>query len=97
MNPHSSSNNYKSCSSSGRKVDSNTPFIKPPDYKYAYLRHYGIKSFEEYCYKLKKGWPDSTNNMIWINHLIKKNLYNLNKIKIMKKIFNLTNISKYFD
>ena len=55
MNPHSSLNNLTSCSSSGKIVDSNSPFIEPPDYTYAHLKHFGNKSFEEYCYKLKRG------------------------------------------
>ena len=94
LNPHSSSNNYLSCSSSGKIVDSNTAFIDPPDYKHAFLKHFGIKSFEEFCYKLKKGWPDSTNNMIWIMNLIKSNKNNFKKVEIVRKIFK--NISYYF-
>ena len=96
INPHSSSNNFTSCSSSGKIIDSNTPFIEPPDYKYAYLKHFGTKSFEEFCYKLKRGWPDSTNSMIWINNLIKNNINNLKKIEIIKKIFNLTSIKEFY-
>lgn len=91
-NPHSSFNNYIACSSSGKKIDSSTPFLEPPDYSNAYLKHFGMKSFEEFCFKLKRGWPDATNNMIWINSLIKGNINNLVKLKIIKNIFNLTNI-----
>ena len=88
--PHSSSNNFISCSSSGKNVDSKSHFIDPPDYVYAVLKHFSIKSFEEYCNKLKRGWPDSTDSMLWINDLMKKNKNNLDKIKILKKLFNLT-------
>ena len=95
MNPHSSSNNFISCSSSGKKIDSNTPFIEPPDYTYAYLKHFSVKSFEEYCYKLKRGWPDPTNKMIWISNLIRRNLNNTKKLKIIERILNLKN-SSYF-
>ena len=94
MNPHSSSNNYISCSSSGKIIDSNSPFNEPPDYMYSYLKHFAKKSFEEFCYKLKRGWPDPTNNVKWINELIKNNINNLKKKKIIKKIFNLKNFSK---
>lgn len=91
-NPHSSFNNYIACSSSGKKIDSSTPFLEPPDYSNASLKHFGMKSFEEFCFKLKRGWPDATNSMIWINSLIKSNINNSVKLKIIKNIFNLTNI-----
>ena len=90
--PHSSFNNFNSCSSSGRKVDSSSAFIEPPDYKYASLKHFGIKSFEEFCYKLKRGWPDTTDSMIWIKSIIKGYQNNIEKLNIIKKVFNITNI-----
>ena len=90
--PHSSFNNFNSCSSSGRKVDSSSPFIEPPDYKHASLKHFGIKSFEEFCYKLKRGWPDPTDSLIWIKSIIKGYQNNIEKLNIIKKVFNITNI-----
>ena len=27
----------------------------PPDYKFAYLKHYHTKSIEEFCKKIKRG------------------------------------------
>lgn len=89
-NPHSSLNNYKSCSSSGKIVDSNTPFIQPPDYKYAFIKHFTSKSFEEFCLKLKRGWPGIPDNSNYINNLINENKKNIEKMKIIKKIFNLS-------
>jgi len=88
--PHSSSNNFISCSSSGKIVDNKSPFVYPPDYKYASLHHFGKKSFEEYCFKLKRGWPDKTDNKKYINDLIRMNYNNKDKIKIIKRVFNLT-------
>ena len=88
--PHSSSNNFISCSSSGKKIDSITPFLDPPEYQYAKIKHYGQKSFEEYCKKLKRGWPDSTDSNFWINKLMKNNKNNTKKTNIIKKIFNNT-------
>ena len=49
LNPHSSGYNITSCSSSGKYIDSKTPFVYPPDYKKAFLKHFYKKSFEEYC------------------------------------------------
>ena len=86
--PHSSLYNFISCSSSGKQVDNKTPYIEPPDYEYAAIKHFSIKSFEEYCYKLKRGWPDSTNTNLYINSLINSSRNNIEKIKIIKKIFN---------
>lgn len=88
--PHSSSNQFIACSSSGRIIDSKTPFLEPPEYEYAEIKHYGRKSFEEYCKKLKRGWPDSTNSNLWIINLIKNNQNNINKLNIITKIFNIT-------
>lgn len=88
--PHSSSNQFIACSSSGRRIDSKTPFLEPPEYEYAEIKHYGRKSFEEYCKKLKRGWPDSTNSNLWIIDLIKNNQNNINKLNIIKNIFNIT-------
>ena len=91
LNPHSSGTNFKACSSSGKKIDSKTPFVNPPDYKNAFLKHFSKKSFEEFCLKLKRGWPDITDNMIIINNIIKSNKNNKEKRKIIHKIFNITN------
>ena len=40
INPHTSLVNYKSCSSSGKSVDSKSPFVEPPDYKFAFIKHF---------------------------------------------------------
>ena len=90
INPHTSFVNYKSCSSSGRIVESQTPFVEPPDYEYAFIKHFYTKSLEEFCQKLKRGWPDITDNIVLINKLINENKNNKEKSKIIKKIFNFT-------
>ena len=89
-NPHSSLIKFKSCSSSGNFVNSQTPFIDPPDYKYAFLKHYYKKSFEEFCIKIKRGWPDITDKIFVMKKLIKENRNNIEKIKIIKNVFNLS-------
>ena len=89
-NPHSSLIKYKSCSSSGNFVNSQTPFIDPPDYKYAFLKHYYRKSFEEFCIKIKRGWPDLTDKIFVMKKLINENRNNIEKIKIIKNVFNLS-------
>jgi len=53
--PHTSQNNYSSCSSSGNIIKYNSPFNDPPDYKFAFLKHYHTKTIEEFCNKIKRG------------------------------------------
>lgn len=89
-NPHSSLIKFKSCSSSGKFVNSKTPFIEPPDYKYAFIKHYYEKSFEEYCIKIKRGWPDIKDKNLSKNNLIEENRNNKERMKIIKHIFNLS-------
>ena len=89
-NPHSSLIKFKSCSSSGKFVNSKTPFIEPPDYKYAFIKHYYTKSFEEYCIKIKRGWPDIKDKNFSKNNLIKENRNNKERMKIIRHIFNLS-------
>ena len=96
-NPHSSGNKFISCSSSGKQIPFNSPFNEPPDIKFAFLKHYWFKSFEEFCIKLKKGKADSDNYNLSkkIMAFYQQNKYDINKLNIMKKIFNLSlNINK---
>ena len=41
-----------------RKIDSKTPFNKPPNYDEAYIKHYATKSLEEYYEKTRRGRAD---------------------------------------
>ena len=70
------------------KNNSQTPYIDPPDYKYAFIKHYYKKSFEEFCIKIKRGWPDLTDKNYLKNFLINENRNNTEKIKIINKVFN---------
>ena len=54
-NPHTSPNKFLSCSSSGKIIKYNSPFNDPPDYKFAFLKHFHTKTIEEFCYKIKRG------------------------------------------
>ena len=96
--PHTSNLNIISCSSSGKKISSNSPFNYPPDYTNAKLKHYSYKSFEEICWKLKKGKADSTkiqNDIIIKNdfkRLYIENKHNIEKLKILYKVFNVSSV-----
>jgi len=95
-NPHTSFNKFISCSSSGKIINYSSPFNIPPDVKYAYLKHYYIKSFEEQCIKIQRGYADRHNENITlrIKNFFNLNKKNKNKLKIMKKIFNISSIDK---
>ena len=90
-NPHSG-NQFNSCTSSGIRISSISPFNDPPDIRYAYINHYSFKSFEEYCYKLIRGLADHYKNGIFIKikNFYLENKYDINKLNIMNKIFNLS-------
>jgi hypothetical protein len=96
QNPHTSLNNYITCSSSGKIINSSSPFNLPIEFEFAYLKHYQMKSFEEYCMKIKRGRP-VPQYMIYrkqkIYELIKDNINNNKKIKIIEKIFNISIIN----
>ena len=96
QNPHTSLNNYITCSSSGKIINSSSPFNLPIEFEFAYLKHYQMKSFEEYCMKIKRGRP-VPQYMIYrkqkIYELIKDNINNTKKIKIIEKIFNISIIN----
>ena len=93
-NPHTSLLNFTSCSSSGEIVKFDSPYIFPPDYTNAKLKHYYYKSFEEFCIKIKRGKGDrplTEKNKIIYQYFIdlyKKSKNNIEKTKIIKKIFN---------
>lgn len=92
--PHTSQLNYTSCNSNGKIIKFDSPFNYPPDYTNAKLKHYSIKSFEEYCYKLKRGRSDFTEieNVEFIKNsyekLLSENIKNHEKLNIIHKIFN---------
>ena len=89
-NSHTSIDTFKSCSSSGKRISGKTSFVNPPDFKNAFIKHYYFKSFEEFCLKLKRGWPDSTDKIKWISNLLNENKNSKSKLNIIKKILNIS-------
>ena len=61
-NPHTTSLPYISCNSVGkimtRRYFRKCHYNSPPNYERAALRHYATKSIEEFCKKIKRGYPD---------------------------------------
>ncbi len=98
-NPHTSINNFTTCSSSGKIINSSSPYNTPIEHEYAYLKHYQMKSFEEYCLKIKRGRPISQYKIYrkkMIYNLFNNNLNNSNKLNIIKRIFNITSNYSFF-
>ena len=89
--PHASRNQFSACSSSGTQlVDKASPFVHPPDYQFAILKHYRTKSIEEYCNKIKKGKPDSQiNYKEMIDWFFQTNKVTQEKIDYFNKQFNI--------
>jgi hypothetical protein len=103
QNPHTSINNFTTCSSSGKIIDPSSPYNYPYEHQFAYLKHYQMKSFEEYCMKIRRGRPIPGYKKYRekaIYNLLKSNENNKQKLDIIKKIFNITfnsfNKSIYF-
>ena len=100
INPHTSINNFNTCSSSGIIINSSSPFNSPVEYQYAYLKHYHFRSFEELCLKIKRGRPVPKYKefrLEKIKSLIEENKNNTEKMDIIKRIFNITFNSYYFN
>ena len=57
-NPHTALTNYINCNSAGERVTIKSYHVVPPHHEYAYIKHYAVKTIEEYCNKMKRGYPD---------------------------------------
>lgn len=96
-NPHTSLNKFNTCSSSGKIIDYKSPYNKPPEFKFAFLKHLQYKSFEEYCLKIKRGRPIQQYQSYRedkIKQLFESNKNNTEKLSILIKIFNSSKIIK---
>lgn len=80
---------FKCCNENGEEVDSTLCFV-PYSYKNVLLRHFSTKTIEEYCWKMKRGFPDQ----LWDGSLVEKlietrffrtNLITKEKIDVIKK------------
>ena len=90
--PHEPAPGLRECNSLGEKSVYGGGMQDPPIYKYAYLKHYSIKSTEEFGYKIKKGLYNGGKFDIdnRINYYFKHNKFTFEKLSILEKIFNTT-------
>lgn len=93
-NPHTTSLPYTSCNSVGKIMSRKSHYNSPPNYEKALLRHYATKSLEEYCKKIKRGYPDHLVEINNVNlkrrfdYYFERNKKTNKKVAYIKKIFN---------
>jgi len=92
-NSHTSEVKFTSCNTIGEIVPYNLVYIKP-NYDFAYLKHFSTKTIEEFCLKLKRGYPayDVVNNKKLLNRRL-NDFFSVNK-KTKEKIDFIKNFFK---
>ena len=90
--PHEPSKGLKSCNSIGQFSSYNAGKIYPPVFKYCYIKHYSIKSTEEFGYKIKNGYYGGRKFNIEnrVNYYFKVNKFSEEKLSLLEKLFNKT-------
>ena len=80
-----------SCDSLGNFSPFQKGKLYPPIYNCCYIKHYSIKSTEEFGYKIKKGYYGNKFNIDnRINYYFKVNNFSIKKLILLEKIFNKT-------
>ena len=82
-------NNLKCCNDVGEEVNSNLPFSNI-SFRNAFFRHYTTKTAEEYCDKMRRGFPDQIWDGSRIANLVETRFFRTNevtkeKVEIFKK------------
>lgn len=89
-NPHTPNNRiFKCCNDIGDEIESRSPFSLM-SYKNLYLRHFSTKTIDEYCDKMKRGFPDRVWDGSMISNLLETRFFRTNtiteeKINIIKE------------
>ena len=94
--PHTALTKYRNCNSAGERVSIDSYIVVPPHYEYAYIKHYAVKTIEEFCIKIKRGYPDQV--VIYNDETMKRYFdyfftrckKTKEKLDYIKKIFNYT-------
>jgi hypothetical protein len=92
--PHTPVNkNYTCCNDVGSEVVSYYPFSKI-SFEDAYIRHFNTKTIEEYCLKMKRGFPDQEINLEKIKICLNRVFFRINeitkeKIDVVKKMLGI--------
>ena len=87
--PHEPAFGLKTCDSLGNISVYQKGTIYPPIYNCCYIKHYSIKSTEEFGYKIKKGYYGNKFNIDnRINYYFTINKFSKEKLILLEKIFN---------
>lgn len=80
VNPHTPQTVNKCCNNRGISCNGASAFEKF-NFSEAYLRHFSTKTIEEYCDKLKRGFPDGLWNLDKMGeHLLETRFFRYNKV-----------------
>lgn len=79
ITPHTPNGISKCCNSRGLACRGDSPFEKY-NFQEAYLAHFSTKTVEEYCKKMKRGFPDHLYDDGEIEVLLKTRFFRYNKI-----------------
>ncbi len=78
--PHTPSNDgLKCCNDKGEEVMSKSPFSNI-SFRNAFFRHYTTKTAEEYCEKMKRGFPDQIWDGSRIANLVETRFFRTNEV-----------------
>ena len=77
--PHTPTNITSCCNSYGIPCDGTSPFT-PYDFRNAGIKHFTTKTAEEYCDKMKRGFPDQKWDGSRIKNLIETRFFRTNEI-----------------
>ena len=78
-NSHTPDTELACCDSRGRYIQNSFSPFCDYDFSVAYLKHYTTKSVEEYCEKIKRGFPDMTPNNFDEQHDMAERYFRYNK------------------
>ena len=72
-------NNLRCCNDVGEEVNSNSPFSNI-SFRNAFFRHYTTKTAEEYCDKMRRGFPDQIWDNSRVANLVETRFFRTNEV-----------------